>query len=191
MRLLRADAELRLRPQARRVLRVLLLHRCPHDWLRHMMAEAWEGTFVSRHTVSAAPWPSFADACLSSDAGSPTDEGSYALDVPSSESDPPGGISGAVEARGAERAVECFQKAADECPGYFRLYEGLSTCYLCLPRSYACAARGLSEVSRGARTGRGPGGMTGELIANRGQGLHLFERNVVEAEAELLVAQRS
>ena len=51
MRLMRDDAEIRLRPQARRVLRVLLLHRGHTVGYEQMMAEAWEGTFVSRHTV--------------------------------------------------------------------------------------------------------------------------------------------
>src|SRR5688500_19965198 len=51
LRLMRDHAEIRLRPQTRRVLRVLLLHRGHTVGYEQMMAEAWEGTFVSRHTV--------------------------------------------------------------------------------------------------------------------------------------------
>jgi DNA-binding winged helix-turn-helix (wHTH) protein len=51
LRLVRDHAEIRFAAAARRVLRVLLLHRGHTVGYEHqMMAEAWQGTFVSRHT---------------------------------------------------------------------------------------------------------------------------------------------
>ena len=40
---------------------------------------------------------------------------------------------------GAERAIECFQQAATQCPGDFRAFEGLSTCYLMQATFGICA----------------------------------------------------
>jgi DNA-binding winged helix-turn-helix (wHTH) protein len=191
MRLLRDDAELRLRPQARRVLRVLLLHRGHTIGYEQMMAEAWEGTFVSRHTVDVTV------AELRKTLGEfgrwithRTKEG-YSLDVPSSEELIRRGwhFWSRRTREGAERAIECFQKAADECPGDFRAYEGLSTCYLMLATfSMRAPLEVYPKFLEAHERAVAAGGMTGELHCNRGQGLHLFERNVAEAEAEFLRA---
>ena len=50
-RLLRDGVEVKLRPQAFQALRTLLRHSGQSIGYEQMMAEAWEGTFVSRHTV--------------------------------------------------------------------------------------------------------------------------------------------
>ena len=50
-RLLRDGAEVRLRPQALQALRVLLRHGGETIRYEQMIAEAWDGTLVSRHTV--------------------------------------------------------------------------------------------------------------------------------------------
>ena len=50
-RLLRDGAEIRLRPQALQALRVLLRHSGRTIRYEQMIAEAWQGTVVSRHTV--------------------------------------------------------------------------------------------------------------------------------------------
>jgi tetratricopeptide (TPR) repeat protein len=90
---------------------------------------------------------------------------------------------------GAERAIECFQQAADECPGDFRAYEGLSTCYLMLATFGMRAPLEVYPKFLERTSRRWPaGGLTGELHCNRAHGLHLFERNVIEAEAEFLRA---
>lgn len=192
MRLLRDHAEIRLRPQARRVLRVLLLHRSHTVGYEQMMAEAWEGTFVSRHTVDVTV------AEVRKSLGEfgrwithRTKEG-YSLDVPSSEELIRRGwhFWSRRTREGAERAIECFQQAADECPGDFRAYEGLSTCYLMLA---TFGMRAPLEVypkflEAHEQAVDAAAGMTGELHCNRAHGLHLFERNVVEAEAEFLRA---
>ena len=187
MRLLRDGAEIRLRPQARRVLRALVQHRGHTVGYEQMMAEAWEGTFVSRHTVDVTV------AEVRKSLGEfgrwithRTKEG-YSLDVPSSEESIRRGwhFWSRRTREGAERAIECFRQAAEDCPGDFRAYEGLSTCYLMLatfgmrpPLEVYPKYLDAHEQAVAA------GGWTGELHCNRAQGLHLFERNVVEAEAE-------
>jgi DNA-binding winged helix-turn-helix (wHTH) protein len=50
-RLLRDGVEVRLRPQAFQALKVRLDHRGRSVGYEQMIAEAWKGTFVSRHTV--------------------------------------------------------------------------------------------------------------------------------------------
>src|SRR5688572_11086692 len=133
-RLLRDNVEVRLRPQACHVLRVLLLHHGRSIGYDQMIAEAWQGTFVSRHTV---------DVTVGEVKKSLGEYGrwivhrpkvGYSLEVPTSdELVRLGWHYGNRRTReGAERAIECFQQAAAECPGDFRAYEGLSTCYLML-----------------------------------------------------------
>jgi DNA-binding winged helix-turn-helix (wHTH) protein len=187
MRLLRDRAEIRLRPQARRVLRVLLVHRGHTVGYDQMMAEAWEGTFVSRHTVDVTVaevrkslrefgrWITHR-----------TKEG-YSLDVPSSEELIRRGwhFWSRRTREGAERAIECFRQAADECPGDFQAYEGLSTCYLMLATfGMRAPLEVYPKFLEAHEQAVAAGGMTGELHCNRAHGLHLFERNVVEAEVE-------
>ena len=187
MRLLRDAAEIRLRPQARRVLRVLLTHRGHTVGYEQMMAEAWEGTFVSRHTVDvtvAEVRKSLAE--FGRWITHRTKEG-YSLDVPSSEDlIRRGWHFWSLRTRdGAERAIECFQRAADECPGDFRAYEGLSTCYLMLATfGMRAPLEVYPKFLEAHEQAVAAGGMTGELHCNRAQGLHLFERNVEAAEDE-------
>ena len=50
-RLLREGAEVRLRPQALQALAVLVRYRGRAVNYDQMIAEAWKGTFVSRHTI--------------------------------------------------------------------------------------------------------------------------------------------
>src|ERR671935_1293269 len=50
-RLLRDGVELALRPQACRVFKTLIQNRGQYVGYEHMIAEAWDGTFVARHTV--------------------------------------------------------------------------------------------------------------------------------------------
>jgi DNA-binding winged helix-turn-helix (wHTH) protein len=187
MRLLRDEAEVRLRPQARRVLRVLLTHRGHTIGYEQMMAEAWEGTFVSHHTVDVTV------AEVRKSLGEfgrwithRTKEG-YSLEVPSSEELIRRGwhFWSRRTREGAERGIECFQQAADECPGDFRAYEGLSTCYLMLATfGMRAPLEVYPKFLEAHERAVAAGGMTGELHCNRAHGLHLFERNVVEAEAE-------
>jgi tetratricopeptide (TPR) repeat protein len=88
---------------------------------------------------------------------------------------------------GAELAIECFEHAATECPGDFRAFDGLSTCYLMLATFGMRAPRDvyqrfLETHDRAVSLG----GLRPELRCNRAHGLHLFEQRYAEAETELL-----
>ena len=188
-RLTRDNAEVRLRPQALHVLRVLLQHRGRSIGYEQMMAEAWHGTFVSRHTV---------DVTASEVKRAMGEYGrwivhrpkvGYCLEVPSSEELVQKGwhFASRRTREGAERAIACFQQASVQCPGDFRAFEGLSTCYLmqatfgmCPPRE--AYARFLEAHERAVEEG----GLTPELRCNRAHGLHMFEHRPHEAEAEFL-----
>src|SRR4030095_880998 len=128
-RLSRDNAEVRLRPQGLQVLRVLL-----HDVGRpissdQMIAEAWHGTFVSRHTVDVTVGEV---KKVLGEYGRwivHRPKGGYSLEVPTSDELGRKGwhFANRRTREGAERAIECFQQAAIQCPGDFRAFEGLST----------------------------------------------------------------
>ncbi len=88
---------------------------------------------------------------------------------------------------GFEKAIQCFQQAAEEDPTDFRAYEGASTALIFMatwgmypPRE--TYARFLDAHSHAVALR----GLTPELRAGRAHGLHVFERKMEEAEAELL-----
>jgi DNA-binding winged helix-turn-helix (wHTH) protein len=188
-RLSRDNAEVRLRPQALHVLRVLLQHRGRSIGYDQMIAEAWHGTFVSRHTV---------DVTASEVKRAMGEYGrwivhrpkvGYCLEVPSSEELVQKGwhFASRRTKEGAERAIACFQQASVQCPGDFRAFEGLSTCYLMQatfgmrpPRE--AYASFLQAHERAVEEG----GLTPELRCNRAHGLHMFEHRPHEAETEFL-----
>jgi DNA-binding winged helix-turn-helix (wHTH) protein/Flp pilus assembly protein TadD len=190
-RLLRDNVEIRLRPQACHVLRVLLLHHGRSIGHEQMIAEAWQGTFVSRHTV---------DVTVGEVKKSLGEYGrwvihrpkvGYSLEVPTSDELVRKGWHFATRRtkEGAERAISCFQQAIQECPGDFRAYDGLSTCYLMLATfgmrpPHEVYPKFLDAHHRAVSLGE----LTPELRCNRAHGLHMFERRLQEAEAEFLKA---
>lgn len=190
-RLLRDGTEVRLRPRAFRALEVLFQHRGRLVGYDQMMAEAWDSTFVSRHTI---------DVTIGELKRSLGEYGAwvvrrpklgYCLEVPTSEELVRKGwhFWKRRTREGAERAIECFRQAASECPSDFRAFEGLSTCQLMqatfgmrpprevYPQFLAAHERAVAL-----------GGLTPELRCNRAHGLHLFEHKLDEAHAELLRA---
>jgi DNA-binding winged helix-turn-helix (wHTH) protein len=125
-RLTRDGAEVRPRPRAFQTLQVLLQHQ--GDLVDHgtMLAEAWEGTHVSRHTV---------DVTVSEVRRQLGEYGrwvvqrpkyGYALEVPMSDDLVRQGwhFLGQRTRTGCERAIDCFKRAIGECPSDFRAYEG-------------------------------------------------------------------
>lgn len=187
IRLLRDGAEVNLRPQALHALRVLALHVGEYVGYERMIAEAWDGTLVSRHTVDVTigevrrtlkeygPW-----IVQRKRVG-------HCLDVPRSEA-----LIGRGQhfwnlrtCEGFERALACFQQAGEEAPSDFRAFEGQSACYLTLATHGMRAPREMYprflEAHRRAEALAGP---TPELRCNRAHGLHMFERRLTEAEAE-------
>ena len=140
-RLSRDNAEVRLRPQALQVLRVLLQHGGRPIGYDQMIAEGWHGTFVSRHTV---------DVTVGEVKKVLGEYGrwivhrpkvGYSLVIPTSDELVRKGwhFASRRTKEGAERAIECFQQAATQCPGDFRAFEGLST----IPRgAHSCRRAG-------------------------------------------------
>jgi DNA-binding winged helix-turn-helix (wHTH) protein/Flp pilus assembly protein TadD len=186
-RLLRDGVEVKLRPQAFQALLTLVRHSGQSIGYEQMMAEAWEGTFVSRHTV---------DVTIGEVRKSLGEYGrwithrpkvGYCLEVPASEELVRMGWHywNRRTREGADRAIECFKRAATECETDFRAFEGLSTCYLMLA---TFGMRAPSEVYDDFLEAHAravdAGGLRPELRCNRAHGLHMFEHRLEEATAE-------
>jgi DNA-binding winged helix-turn-helix (wHTH) protein/tetratricopeptide (TPR) repeat protein len=192
-RLLRDGADVNLRPQALQALKVLLLHGGQTVRYEEMIAEAWHGTVVSRHTVDVTVGE--VKKCLQEFGGWIVNRPKvgYRLEVPKSD--------GLVRTgwhfwnrrtrEGFDKAIEAFRQAADECPSDFRAFEGLSASYLMLATfgmrpPHEMYPRFLAAYGRARELGVD----TTELRCNHAHGLHVFERRFSEAEAEFLEALR-
>jgi len=188
-RLTRDGVELRLRPRAFQTLRVLLQHHGEFVGYDALIAEAWEGVHVSRHTVDVtvaevrrhlaeyARWIVHRTKL------------GFALEIPRSEELVREGwhFWNQRTRNGCERAIDCFKRAIAESPCDFRAFEGLSASYLTLaifgmrsplemyPRF--CEAHEHAAVLSGLRP---------ELRCNRAFGLCVFEQSPAESEAEFL-----
>jgi DNA-binding winged helix-turn-helix (wHTH) protein len=186
-RLLRDGVEVRMRPQAFHALRTLAAHGGrPVDYDR-LIAEAWGGTSVSRHTVDVtiAEVRKILQDCGSWIQRQP--KSGYKLLIPKSETFIRLGwhFLNLRSRDGLERALECFEHAAAEAPRDARAYEGQSACYLMLggfgmragrdvyPRFEAAHARAVALV-----------GLTPELRCNQAHARHLYARQLDEAEAD-------
>lgn len=190
-RLTREGADIKLRPQAVHALRTLLRHRGSFIGYDQLIAEAWSGTFVARHTV---------DVTLGEVKRTLGEYGrwithrpkvGFKLEVPTSDDLVRKGwhFFNRRTREGAELAIECFQQATAECSEDFRAFEGMSTCHLMLA---TFGMRLPSEVYPGFLDAHDRavalGGLRPELRCNRAHGLHLFERHATEAEVELRTA---
>ena len=192
-RLMRDESVVDLRPQAFQVLKALASNAGRFVGYEQMIREAWGGTVVSKHTVAVTVgevkkvllefggWITYRPKL------------GYQLDVPRSEELIKRGrhFSSRHTREGFEKAIWCFQQASEADPSDFRAYEGMSTALLMLatwgmhsPRE---AYAGFLDAHSHAVALRG---LTPELRADRAHGLHVFERKIEEAEAELLQAQQ-
>jgi tetratricopeptide (TPR) repeat protein len=186
-RLLRDGAEVRLRPQAFQALKALVDHRGRSVSYERMIAEAWKGTYVSRHTV---------DVTIGEVRKTLGEYGAwithrpkvgYCLEVPTSDALVRKGwhFWDRRTRQGFERALECFQQAVAECPSDFRAFEGLSVSYLALATFGVRAPREMYKGFLAAHERAvALGGLTPQLRCNRAHGLHMFERRFPEAETE-------
>ncbi len=190
-RLMREGTDVRLRPRAFHTLRVLAER--PGEFIGYagMIADAWEGTHVSPHTVDVTVgevrkhlgeygrWivhrPKFG----------------YALLIPGSDELVRQGwhFWSQRTRRGCERAIESFTLAAAESPSDFRAFEGLSASYLTLAvfgmqPPLEMYPRFLEAHERAVALS----GLRPELRCNRAFGQFVFEGEHAEAEAELRVA---
>ncbi len=189
--LLRDGKEIRLRPQGLRVLKVLLVH--SGEWVRYeqMIAEAWDGTLVSQHTVDVTVGEVKRSLHEYGKWISNRPKVGYSLEVPRSDELVRKGwhFWNQRTREGLERAVDTFERAAEECPSDFRAFEGLSSSYLTLA---TFGMRPPNEVYPGFLEAHDRAvalcGLTPELRCNRAHGMHMFEQKYVEAEAEHLRA---
>jgi len=92
---------------------------------------------------------------------------------------------------GFEKALACFQQAADEDSTNFRAFEGIALSYLLLctygmrpPREVY--PKFLEAHQRAVAIG----GLTAALRSDRGHALHICERKLPEAESDLIQALR-
>jgi len=186
-RLTRDGVDVKLRPQAFQALRTLLRHSGQSIGYEQMMAEAWDGTFVSRHTV---------DVTIGEVRKSLGEFGrwithrpkvGYCLEIPASEELVRTGWHywNRRTREGADRAIDCFKRAARECGTDFRAWEGMSTCYLMLATFGMRAPRDVyPEFLEAHERAVDAGGLRPELRCNRAHGLHMFEHRLGDAEAE-------
>ena len=192
-RLLRDGMALKLRPQAFQVLRTLVQN--TGQWIScdRLIAEAWDGHHVSRHTVSVTVaelknaleeyghWITCRPKI------------GYRLESPLSDELIKTGwhFWNRRTREGFDKALECFQQAARENDSDARAYEGIAISWL-MPGTYGMRAPReiypgyLSAYNRAVALG----GLTTDLRGMHGHALHMFERKLPEAEAELLQALR-
>ena len=194
-RLRRNGVEVPLRRQAFLVLQALANNPGQAFDYDRLIAEAWGGNIVSRHTV---------DVTVSEVRKALGDHGAwirreptsrYSLVIPTSDTLVRTGLHflNLRSREGIDRALDCFARAAVESPRDHRAFEGQAACYLML-------------ASLGLRPGREVyprfqqawqqavdiAGLTPELRCDYAHGLHMYERRLDEAEAEFrhAVAER-
>ena len=192
-RLLRDGADVRLRPQAFQALKVLVQHRGRAVSYDQMIAEAWKGTFVSRHTVDVTVGEVRRTLGEYGTWITHRPKVGYCLDVPTSDALVRKGwhFWDRRTRQGFERALECFEQAAAECPSDFRAFEGLSSSYLMLATFSVRPPRDMFDGFLEAHNRAvALGGLTPSLRCNRAHAMHMFERRCAEAEAELLETLR-
>lgn len=191
-RLLRDGMGIDIRPQALHVLQVLVQNSGRHVSYDVMIQEAWDGNLVSKHTVAVTvgevkkvlgefgPWISYRARL------------GYCFEAPHADDLVRQGwhcwSRGTRE--GFEKALCYFQRAANESNDP-RAFEGASLCYLMMG---TCGMRPSGEMYRSFLQAHNRAvalsGLTPDLRADRAQALHIFERKIAEAEAELLQALR-
>ncbi len=192
-RVQRDGVELALRPQAFRAFKMLIQNSglyVDHD---RMIAEAWDGVVVSRHTV---------DVTVGEVRKALQEFGywithrpklGYRLEIPKSEDLVKKGwhFWNRRTRDGFENALACFEQAAIEDGMDFRAHEGLCASYALLGAYGMRAPRDvyqpfLDAYNRAvALCGPPP-----ELREHRAHVLHMFERKFDEAEAEFVRVMR-
>ena len=188
-RVLRDGVELELRPRAFRALRVLIQNPGRLVDYEQLIREAWDGTHVSNHTVAVTigeikhllgeygGWincqPKFG----------------YRLEIPQSEVLIRRGwhFWNLCTPVGYENALRCFGEAAAADGADFRAFEGISSTYMMLAGFLMRAPRDIYRPFLEAHD-RAVAlcGATPELRLDRAFARYIFERNVSEAESELL-----
>jgi DNA-binding winged helix-turn-helix (wHTH) protein len=188
-RVLRDGAALKLRPQAFQVLRALMENSGQWVSCDRLIHEAWDGSHVSRHTVSVT---------VAELKNALKEYGSwiecrpkigYRLESPKSDEliKTAWHFWNRRTREGFTRAIELFEQAAHENEADSRAHDGLALSWLVLGTYGMRAPREIYPKYLEAFTRAVEhGGMTPELMGTHGHALHMFERRLEEAEAELL-----
>jgi DNA-binding winged helix-turn-helix (wHTH) protein len=187
----RDGAELTLRPQARRALRVLVTSSGLHLNHEQILRQAWDGLLVSKHTVTVTVGEVKRALAEYGNWITCHPRLGYSLQIPDSEEMLRLGWHhlnrGTRE--GLEKAARCFEDAAAATGAVGRALEGASRAYLMLG-SYgmispaATYSKFLAAHERVVELR----GYTPELRVDRGLGLYVFERRFADAEAQMLLA---
>jgi len=192
-RVFRRGIDLKLRPQTVRVLRALLQKAGQPAGYEELLKEAWDSTFVSRHTVATTV--SELRKALEEFGGWIVYRPriGYSLNVPRSDDQIRIGwhLSERRTREGLEKALACFERAPQQDSADHRGYEGISRMYMMLGMYGARPPREMHQAFLEAQSDViALAGLTPELRADRAHVLHIFERKWEEAEAELLIAER-
>ena len=188
-RLSRDGVEFEMRPRAFRALKVLIQNRGRLVDYQQMIQEAWDGTHVSKHTVTVTiseikhilgeygAWincqPKFG----------------YRLEIPETEALMRRGwhFWNQCSLAGYDNALRCFQEAAAADGADFRAFEGISSTYLMLAGFLMRAPRDIyGPFLEAQKRAVALCGLTPELRLDRAFAKFVFERNVADAEVELL-----
>jgi tetratricopeptide (TPR) repeat protein len=192
-RILRDGSALKLRPQAFQALRSLVQNTGHWVSCERLIAEAWDGHHVSRHTVSVTVGE--LKNALQEYGGWITcrPKVGYRLESPRSDEliKTAWHFLNRRTREGFEKAGECFEQAARENESDPRAWEGLSVSWL-ITGTYGMRApreiypKYLAAYERIVALD----GVTAEVRASHGHALHMYERKLPEAEAELLECLR-
>jgi DNA-binding winged helix-turn-helix (wHTH) protein len=192
-RLRRGNSELELRPQAFRALNVLIRNSGRYVHHDQMIREAWDGISVSPNTVSVTI---VEVKKVLQEYGSwirCRPKLGYALEVPRAQDLINKGwhLWERRTREGLEQALACFEQAAREDGTDFRAFEGISFCHLLLCTYGMLPPKEMyPKFLEAHQRAVALGGLTAALRSNRGHALHICQRNVAEAELDLLGALR-
>lgn len=186
-RLLRDGSEVRMRPQAFLALRALAAHGGRLVDGDQLIREAWGGTSVSRHTVHVTLGE--VRRCLA-DCGSwivHQRKGGYCLRIPESDTLIRHGwhFLNLRSRDGFDRALECFEEAADQAPRDSRAFEGQANCYLMMASFGTRAGRDtLPAFLKAYERALALVGPTPAMRCNYAHAIHMYQRRLPEALAE-------
>ena len=187
--LTRDGVEVPLRPRAFHTLRVLAHHAGTFVDRQAIMADAWEGTHVTSHTIDVTV------AELRQHLGEyggwivSRQKRGYALIVPRSDTLVRQGwhFWNQRTRTGCERATECFERVIADDPTDFRAFEGLSASCLALAIfGMRCPREMYPRFLEAHDQAVALTGLRPELRCNRAFGLCVFEHRPAESKAEFL-----
>jgi DNA-binding winged helix-turn-helix (wHTH) protein len=188
-RLMRDGVEIGLRPQACRVFKTLIQNRGQYVDYDRMIADAWDGTFVSPHTVDVTVGEV---KKILQEFGSwitHRPKVGYRLETPKSEELIRKGwhFVNQRTREGFEKAIVAFTQASSEDGTDFRSYEGLAAANLTLA-TYGIRSPKQLHASFFDAWQRAAAliGLTPELRLARAHSLHMIEWEFADAERELL-----